>query len=242
MVMSNYLSLGVDAKAALLWARLFKAAPYLFRLRLLNKLWYIVCGTPELLLRSYKDLHARCEIVCDGTPIKLPPNCEGIMILNTPSYGGGSDLWDEGRSAPLRARSRSLQTEELPASPDDGILEVVAVSDVTHLALSLGGISSGIRLCQGRHITLACREGGVPLQVDGEPFNIVPATPNGSEPFEVSLSLRGSSLMLASPAGGFANGGGGDSGALAVERAVAAGHISPVQRTGLFKEMSRATF
>jgi hypothetical protein len=28
------------------------------------------------------------------------------MVLNTPSYGGGSDLWDEARAAPLRASTK----------------------------------------------------------------------------------------------------------------------------------------
>lgn len=37
--MSNYMSIGVDAQAALRWARLSKTRPELFRLRLLNKLW-----------------------------------------------------------------------------------------------------------------------------------------------------------------------------------------------------------
>ena len=48
----NYCSIGVDAKAALLWARLSKARPGLFKLRLLNKLWYIICGTPEFALHG----------------------------------------------------------------------------------------------------------------------------------------------------------------------------------------------
>lgn len=55
----NYCSIGVDAKAALLWARLSEARPELFKLRLLNKLWYIICGTPEFALHSFSDLHAR---------------------------------------------------------------------------------------------------------------------------------------------------------------------------------------
>ena len=37
VIMCNYLSIGVDAKAALLWARLAKRVPWLFRLRILNK-------------------------------------------------------------------------------------------------------------------------------------------------------------------------------------------------------------
>ena len=81
----NYLSVGIDAKAALLWTRLSRAMPQLFKLRLLNKLWYIVCGAPELLLHTYGDLHERVELVCDGKPIEIPRSVEGLMILNIPS-------------------------------------------------------------------------------------------------------------------------------------------------------------
>ena len=165
MVMSNYLSLGVDAQAALSWARLFRATPALFRLRLLNKLLYIICGAPQFFRHSYADLPRRCELTCDGERIELPAKCEGLMVLNTASYGGGSDLWDAERRAPLCSRARWLQTELEPQSSCDGMLEVVGVSDVLHLALSLGGFSNGIRICQGRAISLRVPAAGVPLQV-----------------------------------------------------------------------------
>ena len=70
--MCNYLSIGVDAKAALLWARLALRLPWAFRLRLLNKLWYIICGSPEFALHSYRDLHARMEVTCDGQVVEIP--------------------------------------------------------------------------------------------------------------------------------------------------------------------------
>ena len=108
--MTNYLSIGVDAKAALLWARLALKIPLLFRLRLLNKLWYIICGSPEFLMHSYRDLPSRLTIECDGQAIPLPEGLEGVMVLNTPSYGGGSDLWDESRGAPLPARTDRFVT------------------------------------------------------------------------------------------------------------------------------------
>ena len=37
--MCNYLSIGLDTQAALSWARLKHAAPWAFKLRLINKLW-----------------------------------------------------------------------------------------------------------------------------------------------------------------------------------------------------------
>ena len=39
VVMSNYLSIGLDTRAALRWARLKESVPWAFRLRLINKLW-----------------------------------------------------------------------------------------------------------------------------------------------------------------------------------------------------------
>ena len=147
LVMSNYLSIGVDARASLNWARLKAAAPALFSLRLLAKLWYIVLGTPELLLRSHRDLPSRLTLTCDGQRIPLPRRCQGLMarlprcgtrrcgfrraqrqrrrshsliawraapqVCNTPSYGGGSDLWDPTQGAPLPSRDR-MQTEAVP--------------------------------------------------------------------------------------------------------------------------------
>ena len=52
---SNYLSIGVDAKAALLWARMAERIPWAFKLRMINKWWYIICGSPEFLLHSYEE-------------------------------------------------------------------------------------------------------------------------------------------------------------------------------------------
>lgn len=191
------------------------------------------------------------------------------MVLNTPSYGGGSDLWDEARAAPLPATTRHFQSAEArPPRMDDGLLEVVGVTDVLHLAYSLGGLSNGVRLCQGAHsecrrastarpcpapqfsletpprwqerraaaiappacerdrsrppplirslarpfaVRLAVPQGGVPIQIDGEPYNIVPReaavdgeegaavglNAGGLEPFNVELSYEGQALMLA---------------------------------------------
>ena len=229
--MFNYLSLGVDAKAALLWARFAKRCPQLFKLRLLNKLWYIVCGTPAFLLHSYRDLTERVRLVCDGEVIEIPRGIEGLMILNTPSYGGGSDLWDESRGAPLSSRTRHFQTSPtLPSSMADGVLEVVGVTDVVHLALSLGGLSNGVRLCQGRSISLTAPVAGVPLQIDGEPFQ--KSTGEDSEPFDLTIALDGRATMLA-------RGGPGASSAFgAVEGQLRSKAISTPQRDALLEALS----
>ena len=105
----------------------------------------------------------RIFLECDGEKIPLPPNLEGLMVLNTPSYGGGSDLWDEQRKAPLSSRLRYMHGEAQPIAMDDGLFEVVGVTDVVHLALTLGGLSNGVRICQGRQLRLYAPGGGVPL-------------------------------------------------------------------------------
>jgi len=52
-------------------------------------------------LRTHADLPSRVKIVADGERIVLPKRCQGFMICNTPSYGGGSDLWDPKGGAPI---------------------------------------------------------------------------------------------------------------------------------------------
>ena len=153
------------------------------------------------------------------------------MVLNTLSYGGGSDLWDEERRAPLRTRLRrpvaSLPTR---AAMDDGVLEVVAVTDVVHLAAALGGFSNGMRVCQGRRVSVRIDGAGIPLQIDGEVFDTPPAD---APPFSLTLERTDQAYMLAAPAAADAA-----PVALAVERALASGFISVAQRDGLLREVA----
>jgi diacylglycerol kinase (ATP) len=232
--LSNYMSIGVDARAALIWARMGKRFPWAFKLRLLNKLWYIVCGSPQFALHSYRRLSEEVTITCDGKPIELPKGIEGLMICNTPSYGGGSDLWDDFRAAPLPATTRHLQTQPaLPASMSDGRLELVGVTDVVHLALALGGFSNGVRLCQGQQLQVSTKASGIPLQIDGEPFNLAAGSVN--EPFDMSITRVGQSWMLGR---GQEGGEGRASAFCAVESALGEQSISLEQRDALLRSLS----
>ena len=116
----------------------------------------------------------------------------------------------------------------------DGVLEVVGVTDVLHLAYSLGGLSNGVRLCQGSSISIRAPAGGVPLQIDGEPFNIDARGPGGSEPFDMTISIDGQALMLSRGGGG-----GGASAYATVERELAEGHLSTAQRNRLLTALGR---
>lgn len=123
----------------------------------------------------------------------------------------------------------------------DGKLEVVGVTDVLHLAFSLGGLANAVRLCQGSALEIGCAGGGVPLQIDGEPFNVAPpdgaasAASAGLEPFQVSVAQQGQALLLARGAAGATV---GPSGYAAVERALAEGQIGTSQRDALLRALS----
>ena len=46
----------------------------------------------EMLSQTYKNLHKRIELECDGVVVTLP-SLQGIVIMNIPSYSGGMNFW-----------------------------------------------------------------------------------------------------------------------------------------------------
>ena len=56
-------------------------------------------------------------MVCDGEPLELPDDIEGVLILNINSYMGGVDLWASGFNSTV-----SMKTGK--QSLCDGMLEV----------------------------------------------------------------------------------------------------------------------
>ena len=77
----------------------------------------------------------------------------------------------------------------------------------------------------------------MPLQIDGEPFNVAPAAEAaaGLEPFDVSIDLAGRAVMLARGGGGE---GEGEGAFAAVEGALAKEELGTAQRDALLKGMS----
>jgi len=55
-------------------------------------MWYGVLGGKEILQKTFKNLDQRVQLECDGQRIPLP-SLQGIVILNIPSFGGGSNFW-----------------------------------------------------------------------------------------------------------------------------------------------------
>ena len=45
------------------------------------------------------------QVTCDGEPLALPDDIEGVLFLNINSYMGGVDLWASGYSSAGSART-----------------------------------------------------------------------------------------------------------------------------------------
>ena len=57
---------------------------------------YTGVGAKDMLAQSSLHLSRRIRVECDGVHLALPPDTEGILLLNIPSYMGGVDLWASG--------------------------------------------------------------------------------------------------------------------------------------------------
>jgi hypothetical protein len=193
VVLNNYLGVGVDAQISLNFHLTREASPHLFTSRLLNKyFWYVGSGGKEILLKRFSDFSQQVQLECDGRLVELPAGTEGIIILNIKSYGGGVDLWGDdtgggalgsgssgedllNSSADLLSEPGSgLQSadEFLPASFNDGMLEVLCVASSFQLGAAQVGLARPQRLCQCRAARIVTRDIPLPVQVDGEPFTI----------------------------------------------------------------------
>ena len=106
LIMQNYIGIGVDAKVALAWHQRRQRQPQSYKSRWRNKLRYARDGVQQMLSGAGDDvsrLMAGLVVEADGVPIELPPHTQGLIVLNIPSYGGGSDLWgveEEEREGP----------------------------------------------------------------------------------------------------------------------------------------------
>ncbi|XP_052783557.1 diacylglycerol kinase delta-like isoform X2 [Mya arenaria] len=157
-VMNNYLGIGLDAKIMLDFQNRREEHPEKFRSRTKNRMWYGVLGGKEILQKTFKNLDQRVQLECDGQRIPLP-SLQGIVILNIPSFGGGSNFW---------GGTKEVDTFSAP-SFDDKILEVVAVFGSTQLAVSRVIDLQHHRIAQCRTVKIMIMgDEGVPVQVDGE--------------------------------------------------------------------------
>jgi len=93
---TNYLGVGADAHAALQFHLLRKSKPNLFFSRVTNKAWYAVFGTEEAIKASCAEIQEDITLIADGVEVPIPPDSQGIILLNIDSYTGGVPLWSHG--------------------------------------------------------------------------------------------------------------------------------------------------
>ncbi|XP_031343848.1 diacylglycerol kinase eta isoform X1 [Photinus pyralis] len=157
-VMNNYFGIGIDAKISLDFHHKREEHPEKCRSRAKNYMWYGVLGSKQFLQKTYKNLGQRVQLECDGQRIPLP-SLQGIVILNIPSFMGGTNFWGGSKEDDIF----------LAPSFDDKILEVVAVFGSVQMAASrlINLQHHRIAQCQSIQINILGDE-GVPIQVDGE--------------------------------------------------------------------------
>ncbi|XP_033209733.1 diacylglycerol kinase eta isoform X5 [Belonocnema kinseyi] len=157
-VMNNYFGIGIDAKISLDFHHKREEHPEKCRSRAKNYMWYGVLGSKQWLQKTYKNLDQRVQLECDGQRIPLP-SLQGIVVLNIPSFMGGTNFWGGTKEGDLF----------LAPSFDDRILEVVAVFGSVQMAASrlINLQHHRIAQCHSVQINILGDE-GVPIQVDGE--------------------------------------------------------------------------
>ncbi|XP_062121419.1 diacylglycerol kinase eta isoform X8 [Drosophila sulfurigaster albostrigata] len=158
-VMNNYFGIGIDAKISLDFHNKREEHPEKCRSRARNYMWYGVLGSKQLLQKTCKNLEQRVQLECDGQRIPLP-ELQGIVILNIPSFMGGTNFWGS-----------STKKDDIFLTPsfDDRVLEVVAVFGSVQMAASrlINLQHHRIAQCQSVQINILGDE-EIPIQVDGE--------------------------------------------------------------------------
>ncbi|XP_068156748.1 diacylglycerol kinase eta isoform X4 [Drosophila tropicalis] len=157
-VMNNYFGIGIDAKISLDFHNKREEHPEKCRSRARNYMWYGVLGSKQLLQKTCKNLEQRVQLECDGQRIPLP-ELQGIVILNIPSFMGGTNFWGNTKKDDIF----------LTPSFDDRVLEVVAVFGSVQMAASrlINLQHHRIAQCQSVQINILGDE-EIPIQVDGE--------------------------------------------------------------------------
>ncbi|XP_022220052.2 diacylglycerol kinase eta isoform X5 [Drosophila obscura] len=185
-VMNNYFGIGIDAKISLDFHNKREEHPEKCRSRARNYMWYGVLGSKQLLQKTCKNLEQRVQLECDGQRIPLP-ELQGIVILNIPSFMGGTNFWG------------NTKKDDIFLSPsfDDRVLEVVAVFGSVQMAASrlINLQHHRIAQCQSVQINILGDE-EIPIQVDGEAWLQPPGMIRILHKNRVQMLCRNRSLEL----------------------------------------------
>eukprot|EP00903_Cladosiphon_okamuranus_P011637 g10946.t1 len=184
-VFCNYFSFGVDAIAAAAFHEHRQAYPQLFTSRFRNQVWYarkgfpaaggVPCGSrpPPTPVSQYLELRVKNTPEGEWETLELDSTLRGVVVLNLQSYGGGRNLWGS-------AEAGCSQMQYAKAAPDDGLLEIVGITNIFKLGCIMGFNKFGARahrLTQAAEVELRIRA-EIHMQIDGEPWKQAPAKIN----------------------------------------------------------------
>jgi len=162
---TNYLGIGVDARAALAFDTARKDARFswLFAHATTNKLLYAVFGARDFLQHSFARLVDDVVVVVDDRVVEFPSDTEGIILLNINSFSGGVRMWSSDN------RGASGDATFTKSRADDGVLEIVAVTGALHLGQLNARVAKPVQVAQGRRVRVELKR-DLPVQIDGEPW------------------------------------------------------------------------
>jgi hypothetical protein len=169
---NNYLSFGIDAQVQYLFHEDREAHRSCYCSRICNMAWMGWFGAKNLFCCGARKLNIELEVreTPDGPwkRIELKPGLQSVVLLNTPTYAGGRSIWGKKPS------SRGEYEGSIP-SVHDGLLEILATENMTHLTLMMAKARRAIRIDQACEIKLHTRS-PIHAQMDGEPWIEQPAT------------------------------------------------------------------
>ena len=135
----NYFGVGADAQMAFQVHQLREFNPHLFFSRFVNKAWYLIFGTEDAIKATSVNLPHQISLIADGVEVPLPPDSQGIILMNIDSYGGGLPLWSRGAPIARLKRSKSLdanwgRVKESPLNANGYVSFIDRIDSVEDLA------------------------------------------------------------------------------------------------------------
>eukprot|EP00759_Apiculatamorpha_spiralis_P057132 PhF_6_TR8460/c0_g1_i1/m.13211/K00901/dgkA, DGK; diacylglycerol kinase (ATP) len=127
--MINYFSFGIDAHIALQFHNARNANPNQFTSALTNKAMYALYGLDAV---TYKGLNGSVVVWIDDRMVPISSDVySGYIVTNVSAYHGGVDFWGNQSK-----KTTDDDDDGFGASRfNDGVLEVMAVADTTHIGL-----------------------------------------------------------------------------------------------------------